>query len=218
LRNAIFEAGGGHIGNYSECSFNSEGEGTFKGGKSTNPYFGEIGVRHTEKEIKLEVVFPAWKETEILKAMIEAHPYEEVAHDLIQLENAYHQTGSGMVGELPDSLSEQDFLYLLKEVFNLSAIRHTPFTGQKVKKVALCGGAGSFLIGKAIASGADFYVTGDVKYHEFFDANGRLVIADIGHFESEQYTIDLLFDILSEKFTNFAVLKTGVNTNPVHYL
>lgn len=217
VRCALFEAGGGHIGNYSECSFNTSGEGTFKGGAETKPYAGTPGIRHTESETRIELVFPAWLERNICSALIKSHPYEEVAYDIISLDNVHPQTGSGITGELETAVSETDFLYLLQKVFKLQVIRHTPLRHKMVKKIALCGGAGSFLIGAAVASGADFYITGDVKYHEFFDANGRLVIADIGHYESEQYTIELLFDIISEKFPNFAVLKSVVKTNPVNY-
>jgi len=217
VRNAIFTAGGGQVGNYSECSFAVPGEGTFKGNDQTKPYVGKAGERHTEKETRIEVVFPEWIESSVLKAMISAHPYEEVAYDILSLDNQYQSIGSGLTGELKKPVSEADFLDLLKKAFKLSVVRHTPFRGKKVQKIALCGGSGSFLTEVAIASGADFYVTGDVKYHEFFDANGKLVIADIGHYESEQFTIDLLFDILSEKFLSFAVLKTGIITNPVHY-
>jgi putative NIF3 family GTP cyclohydrolase 1 type 2 len=149
--------------------------------------------------------------------MLQAHPYEEVAYDISTLDNEYASIGSGLVGYLKDPLGELEFLKKIKEAFKLGVIRHTGFTGKKVKKVAICGGAGSFMIKTAIASGADFYITSDIKYHEFFDAEGKLMVADIGHYESEQYTIDLLFDILKEKFTNFAVQKTGVKTNPVHY-
>ncbi len=217
VRSAIFAAGGGNISNYSECSFNTTGQGTFKPGEGTNAFIGTIDERHTEDEIKIEIIFPAWQEAGILAAMKTAHPYEEVAYGVSALDNQNQQVGSGLVGELPEPMSENDFLALLKQRFNLSVIRYTPLLGRQVKKVALCGGAGSFLIGAAVASGADFYITGDVKYHEFFDANSRLVIADIGHYESEQFTIDLLFDILSQKFLTFAVQKTGVKTNPVHY-
>ncbi len=217
VRSAIFNAGGGHISNYSECSFNIAGQGTFKPGEGTNPFTGKTGIRHTEDEIKMEMIFPAWMEQPVLKALVAAHPYEEVAYDIIGLDNQNQQVGSGMVGDLPGSLSENDFLKLLKEKFNLSVIRHTPLLGKPVKKIALCGGAGSFLIGAAAATGVDFYITGDIKYHEFFDANNRMVLADIGHYESEQFTIGLLFDILSQKFPTFAVQKTGVKTNPVHY-
>jgi hypothetical protein len=217
VRSAIFAAGAGHISNYSECSFNSAGFGTFKPGEGTAPFTGKIGERHIEDEIKMEMIFPAWKQQAILSGLFAAHPYEEVAYDIIGLDNQDQQVGSGLVGELPEPLSETAFLGLLKAKFNLSVIRYTPLLDKLVKKVALCGGAGSFLIGAAAASGADFYFTGDIRYHEFFDANNRLVVADIGHFESEQYTIDLLYDILSQKFPTFAIQKTGVKTNPVHY-
>lgn len=217
IRAAIFEAGGGNIGNYSECSFNAEGTGTFKAGDGTDPYVGEIGKQHQEKEVKIEVIFPNHLQDRILSAMIKAHPYEEVAYDVVALSNVFQQVGSGLVGELLEPIDELSFLSQVKAAFGLSVIKHTPLLNKKVKKVALCGGAGSFLIGKVIASGADFFITGDVKYHEFFDANNRLVIADIGHWESEQFTIDLLFDILKTKFPTFAVLKTEVKTNPVNY-
>ena len=217
VRTALFTAGAGNIGNYSECSFSVEGEGTFKGGESTDPFVGKPGERHTEKELRMEMVFPAWAENDILKALLQVHPYEEVAYDIFTIDNNHQHTGSGLIAELPKPIGEREFLGQLKLAFGLTVIRHSPLRDKPVEKIALCGGAGSFLIGAAIAAGADFYITGDVKYHEFFDANNRLVIADIGHFESEQYTIDLLFDILSEKFPNFAVLKTRVKTNPVNY-
>ncbi len=217
VRNAIFEAGGGQISDYSECSFNTEGQGTFKPGEGTNPFSGNIGERKLENEVKIEVIFPVWKERVILAAMIKAHPYEEVAHDIIALENRQDIVGSGLVGELPEPLDETAFLQMVKERFGLSMLRHTPLVGKMVWTVALCGGAGSFLIGPAIGAGAEFYISSDIKYHEFFDANDRLVVADIGHYESEQFTIDLLLDLLSEKFPNFAIQKTGVKTNPVQY-
>jgi dinuclear metal center YbgI/SA1388 family protein len=217
VREAIFKAGAGKIGNYSECSFNVPGKGTFKAGEGTDPYVGEVGKRHQEDEIKMEVIFPAYLQTRIISAMIEAHPYEEVAYDIIPLGNYFKEVGSGIIGELPDNLEETGFLHMLKTTFGLTVIRHTPLTGKSVKKVAICGGAGSFLIKKALGAGAGFYVTSDVKYHEFFDAEGKMVIADIGHFESEQFTTDLLTDVLQQKFPTFAVLKTEVNTNPVKY-
>ncbi|MEJ7586199.1 MAG: Nif3-like dinuclear metal center hexameric protein [Ferruginibacter sp.] len=217
VRDAIFEAGGGNIGNYSECSFNTQGEGTFKGGPGTDPFAGSPGTRHTENEIKIELVFPSWMEQTIYHALVKAHPYEEVAYDILSLDNMYTDIGSGLVGDLESPLPELAFLELIKKEFALSVIRHTPLRGKMVKKVAVCGGAGSSLINNAVNSGADFYITADVKYHEFFDANDKLVIADIGHYESEQYTIELLFDILRRKFTTFAVQKTVIKTNPVNY-
>jgi dinuclear metal center YbgI/SA1388 family protein len=217
VRDAIFKAGGGHIGDYSECSFNGEGTGTFKGQEGASPYVGEVGKQHQEREIKIEVIFPPWLENNIVNAMKAAHPYEEVAYDVVSLANKHHGIGSGIIGELPGPVSEIDFLTRIKNVFNLSVIRHTPLLNRPVKKVAICGGAGSFLVSSALAAGADMYITADVKYHEFFDANGLMVIADIGHYESEQFTIDLLAEILEGKFPNFAVLKTHVRTNPVIY-
>jgi len=217
VRGAIFAAGAGHISNYSECSFNTSGEGTFKAEKGTNPYAGEIGKRHTEKELKIEVILPSFLENRIIAAMKAAHPYEEVAYDVINLSNANPWVGSGVIGELAEPLKEEDFLTLLKKVFQLQVVRHTAFSGRAIKKAALCGGAGSFLVSKALASGVDVYVTADMKYHEFFDANGRMLIADIGHYESEQFTINLLQEILEQKFPTFAVLKTEVQTNPVRY-
>lgn len=217
VRNAIFMAGGGHIGNYSECSFNAEGTGTFKAGEGTNPYVGNVGTQHQEKETRIEVIFPSFLESKIVTAMKTAHPYEEVAYDVISLSNSDHSIGSGVIGEWPGSIDEKQFLTKLKEVFAVPVIRHTALLNKAIKRVALCGGAGSFLISKALAAGADAYITADIKYHEFFDANNRMLIADIGHYESEQYTIDLLQEILGQKFPTFAILKTEVRTNPVHY-
>ena len=214
---AIFKAGAGDIGNYGECSFNTEGIGTYRPQEGADPYIGEIGKRAETKEVKLEIIFPAHIQRQVISALQAAHPYEEVAYDVITLANEFVQVGSGIIGELNEAISEQDFLQQIKKTFHLQVIKHTPLLNKNVKKVALCGGAGSFLLPKAIAAGADFYITSDVKYHEFFDADGKLVFADIGHWESEQFTIDLLFDILQAKFSNFAVLKTGVMTNPVHY-
>lgn len=217
LVNALFSAGAGDIGQYSECSFSSAGNGTYKAGEGTNPFLGEKGTRHTEAEERVEVIFPKWLQTRVVKAMKANHPYEEVAYDVYELSNVYAETGSGLVGELPEAVAETEMLAKLQHIFKIPVIKHTALKGKPVKKIALCGGAGSFLTLAAVAAGADMYITGDVKYHEFFDAGGRLVLADIGHYESEQFTIDLLFDILREKFPNFAVLKTGVNTNPVCY-
>ncbi|PZP52558.1 MAG: Nif3-like dinuclear metal center hexameric protein [Pseudopedobacter saltans] len=217
VRNALFKAGAGNIGNYDQCSFNTEGHGTFKASEGTKPFVGHIGERHVEPETRIEVIFPKYLKGKVVAALISAHPYEEVAYDIYLLENDYAQVGAGLVGELPEALTEVDFLNLLKDRFQLQVIRHTQLLGKKIKKVALCGGAGSFLTGAAIASGSDIYVTGDVKYHEFFDADNKIVLADIGHFESEQFTIDLLFDYLRTKFPTFAVLKSDTKTNPIYY-
>jgi dinuclear metal center YbgI/SA1388 family protein len=217
VRAAIFGAGAGHIGAYSECSFGVEGQGTFKGGEGTQPFVGQRGVRHVEAEVRLEVILPVHLSQAVVDAMIGAHPYEEVAYDLVPLANPHNGIGAGLVGELASPMGEGALLKRLCGVFGVQVIRHTRLTGAPVRQVAVCGGAGSFLISNALAAGANFYITSDVKYHEFFDANDRLVVADIGHFESEQFTVDLLIDFLREKFSNFAVLKSDTRTNPVHY-
>jgi putative NIF3 family GTP cyclohydrolase 1 type 2 len=156
-------------------------------------------------------------ENKILKALFKNHVYEEVAYDLIPLANPNQTVGSGIIGTLPEVLSAEDFLQKLADLFKIPCIRHTVTTNRKIEKVAVCGGAGSFLIPNAIAMAADAFITADLKYHEFFDDEGRMLLADIGHFESEQFTIDLLAEFLSQNFPNFAVLKTGVHTNPVRY-
>jgi len=217
IKTAVFNVGGGNIGNYSECSFSVEGMGTFKASDGTNPFVGEIGKQHSEKELKIEIIFPSYLQSKIVNALIAAHPYEEVAYDLIPLANTYEQVGSGLIGELIEPLEEKNFLAKIKSAFGLEAIKHTQLLKKKVKKVAICGGAGSFLISKALAAKADFYITSDVKYHEFFDANNRMVIADIGHWESEQFTPDLIITVLRSNFPTFAVLKSETRTNPVQY-
>jgi dinuclear metal center YbgI/SA1388 family protein len=217
LSEALFAVGAGNIGNYSECCFVSEGIGSFKPEIEAKPQTGEIGKRETLPESKIEIIFPTWLQGQIIQAMKANHPYEEVAHDIFTLQNKNQQIGSGVIGTLAQPMEEMDFLKLLSTVFNIKAIRHTALLGKKIQRVAVCGGAGSFLTAAAKAEGADVYVTADVKYHEFFDADGQLLLADIGHYESEQFTIDLLFELLSNKFPNFALLKTSVNTNPVEY-
>ena len=217
VRNAVFEAGAGHIGQYSECSFNSEGTGTFKAEEGADPYVGEVGKRHAEKETKIEIVYPFYLEPQVVKALVDNHPYEEVAYDIFTMENVHQGIGAGVIGELKTEMTEAAFLKMLKDRFHLAVIRHTALRQRPIKKVAVCGGAGSFLIRPALSKGADIYISADIKYHEFFDAEGRMVVADIGHYESEQFTVDLLRGLLVEKFPTFAVLKTSVNTNPVQY-
>ncbi|MDB5202569.1 MAG: Nif3-like dinuclear metal center hexameric protein [Ferruginibacter sp.] len=217
LMDALFTAGAGAIGDYSDCSFSTTGNGTFKAGPGTNPFIGKINERHTEQEVRVEVIFPHWQEAGIIRAMKANHPYEVVAHDIYALTNLFQETGAGIIGELSESQPAEQFLQTLKNTFNIPVIKHSRMLNTAIRKVALCGGAGNFLTGAAIGAGADIYITADLKYHEFFDADGKLLLADIGHYESEQFSIDLLFDILSNKFPNFAVLKTGVHTNPVQY-
>jgi len=217
VQQALFNAGAGQIGAYSECSFSAEGMGTFKGSEQSNPTIGIKGIRETTPETRMEVILPGYLQKQVHAALINAHPYEEVAYDFIPLLNEHQLIGSGIIGELANEMSEMDFLTLLKGRFNLSVIKHTPLLGKNIRKIAVCGGAGSFLISKALQAGADFFISSDIKYHEFFDAENRMVIADIGHWESEQFTTELLFSYLTTKFPNFAVLKTAIHTNPVRY-
>jgi dinuclear metal center YbgI/SA1388 family protein len=217
VRNALFHAGAGNIGNYSETSFNAEGSGTFKGNTDSNPYVGEPGIRHTENEVRIETVYPFNLESKIIMALVLAHPYEEVAYDLYELTNQHQQIGAGMIGELEDPMDEDAFLFDVKEKMRARVIRHTEFIGRAIKKVAVCGGAGGFLLKQAIAAGADIFITADYKYHEFFDAEGKIMIADIGHFESEQFTQQLLYECIHKKFSGLAIRLTEINTNPVRY-
>lgn len=217
VRQAMFDAGAGHIGNYDQCSFNTEGTGTFRGNENTNPHIGEPGKLRHEPETKIEVIYPEWREAAIMKALRMAHPYEEVAYDIVQLANANQETGAGMVGRLPKAMSPESFLRHVQERMETGCIRYTAFPAGKVETVALCGGSGSFLLPKAIASGAQAFITADFKYHQFFDAEGKLAIMDIGHYESEQFTIDLLAEVLKDNFPTFAVRITDTNTNPVKY-
>ena len=217
VRQAVFQAGAGKIGKYGECSFNTLGTGTFKAEEGADPYVGEIGKQHQEQETKIEIVFPFYLENQVVRALIQAHPYEEVAYDIFTMENRHFGIGSGIIGELAEPKDEKEFLKVLRNTFHAEGIRHTDFIQRPVKKIALCGGAGSFLIPAALSAGADIYISADMKYHEFFDGDGKMMLADIGHYESEQFTTDLLHDLLVEKFPNFAVLKTSINTNPVRY-
>ena len=217
IRNALFNSGAGMIGKYSECSFNIDALGTFKAGEGAEPYIGKIGERHHENESRIEVIFPGYLQQQIIQNLKEAHPYEEVAYDIYPLSNLRNDIGSGLIGDFREPVLEEDLLFMLKTEFGLSVIRHTSFLHKKITKVALCGGAGSFLLAAAKAAGAGAYITSDLKYHEFFDADNTILLADIGHYESEQFTIDLLADILRQKFPNFAVLKTEIKTNPVKY-
>lgn len=218
VMNALFTAGAGNIGHYDECSFSIDGTGTFRGKEGSDPFIGTVGVRESVAEKRVEVIFENVKQSAILKALFAAHPYEEVAYDIYSLVNDYQLVGSGMIGELPAEMPEMDFLKLIREKMKAGSIRHTEVLGKKVKKVAICGGSGSFLLNDAIRAGADVFVTADFKYHQFFDADGRILIADIGHYESEQYTIRLFYEVISKKFTTFAVRLTEVNTNPVKYM
>ncbi len=218
LREALFAAGAGNIGNYSGCSFNSLGEGTFQAEEGSNPYVGEINEPHTEQEMRMEMVLPYYAKTKVLQALLKNHPYEEVAYDLLSLSNTNSTIGSGLIGELELEMAEVPFLTSVKNAFQCQSIRHTKFLDKKVSKVAVCGGSGSFLLSEAMAQGADVFISSDFKYHQFFEAENRIIIADIGHFESEQYTMELFYELITKKFTTFAIRLTKINTNPINYL
>ncbi|MBD2716574.1 Nif3-like dinuclear metal center hexameric protein [Microvirga sp. STR05] len=214
---ALYTAGAGQIGDYSDCSFRMEGIGTFTPGTDTNPFQGRPGQPETTPEQRVEVLLPLHLQRAALRALRQAHPYEEVAYEIIRLENEHQEVGSGMVGELPDALSPQEFRQRLKTALGVPVVKHTDFD-RPIKKVAICGGAGSFLINKARAAGADAYVTGDLKYHEYFGAEGQLLLCDVGHFESEQFTGEIFRDLLTEKFgSTFALFIAETYTNPVRY-
>jgi len=218
VRNAIFKAGAGSIGNYDNCSFNINGEGTFKANLKANPFVGEKEKIHTESETRIEVLLPNHISNKVISAMKEAHPYEEVAFDIINTEINDTTTGFGLIGELEEEINTNDFLNLIKETFNCEAIRHSPLINTTIKTVALCGGSGSFLINNAINNKADIFITGDIKYHDYFTTEDKIILADIGHYESEQFTKDIFYELVTKKIPTFAVRFSEVNTNPINYI
>jgi dinuclear metal center YbgI/SA1388 family protein len=218
VRLAMFNAGGGQIGEYDQCSYNLEGTGTFRASDEANPHVGEVGKMHQEPETRVELIVPKPLLSKVINALLKSHPYEEVAYDIYPLLNKNPRAGIGMVGMLPKPIDEIDFLKKIKKTFNADCIRHTPLRDKPIEKVAFCGGSGSSLLPKAIGVNADIFITSDVKYHQFFDADGKILLADIGHYESEQFTVDIFYELLTKKIPNFAVLKTNVKTNPIKYL
>ncbi|ESU26402.1 hypothetical protein FLJC2902T_28890 [Flavobacterium limnosediminis JC2902] len=224
LRNALFDAGAGKIGNYEDCSFNSKGIGTYMGNEESNPEIGERFEFVENEEIKIEVIFEKHLQSKILKALFTTHVYEEVAYEIYDLQNAHQNIGLGMIGELPQEMNETDFLKFVKEKIDCGGIRHSQFLNKSIKKVAVLGGSGSFAIKNAIASGADAFLTADLKYHQFYEAENKLLLADIGHFESERFTKNHIVDYLTKKISNFApsspfggIILSQENTNPVKY-
>lgn len=218
IRDALFAAGAGNIGKYGECSFNTAGIGTFRPGEDANPAIGHAGgARELVGEIKIEVLVQKHAEGKVLKALFDNHPYEEVAYELVALQNPNQELGAGLIGTLPVPMEEHEFLEFLKDRMKTGCIRHTALRNKKIERVAVCGGSGSFLLKDAIRANADIFITGDFKYHQFFDADGRIIIADIGHYESEQFTVELFEEILKKKFPNFAILLSNLSTNPVKY-
>ncbi len=218
VRRALFDAGAGDIGNYDSCSYNLDGKGTFRGNELTNPYAGKKNQLHVEEETRIETIFPKHLQSGIISALLKAHPYEEVAYDIYPLDNDFAQTGIGMIGELAEPVDEVQFLRKLKNIFGCPVIRHTRLLGKAIKTIAVCGGSGSSYLGKAIAQKADIFITGDFKYHQFFDAEQQIIIADIGHYESEQFTKEVFYELLTKNFPKFAIHLSETNTNPVNYL
>ncbi|MBO9613667.1 MAG: Nif3-like dinuclear metal center hexameric protein [Dyadobacter sp.] len=214
---ALFEAGAGEIGEYRNCSFRGEGLGTFLPSNNANPAIGTRGELETVNEHRVEIMLPSHLQGQVLGALKRAHPYEEVAYYMSALENENQEVGAGAIGELPEALDTIAFLTHLKHSMEASVIKHTDPTGKVIRRVAVCGGAGSFLLRNAISAQADVYVTADYKYHEFFDAEGRIMICDLGHYESEVFTKNLLHDYISGKFSNFALCLSEISTNPVRY-
>jgi len=218
VREAIFNAGAGKIGNYDHCGFSVSGTGSFRAGEGTNPYTGQKGKIHFANEIRFETIFFSHLKEKVIKALLGAHPYEEVAYDLYPLENNNIEIGLGCTGDLTEPVSEIDFLNKISSVFQAPGIRYSGLTGKSVKKVALCGGSGAALLNDAVSSGADAFVTGDIKYHTFFEADGRILIVDCGHYESEKFSIEILKNLIVKKFPKFAVRFSETNTNPINYL
>lgn len=218
VQQALFDAGAGHIGNYSDAGFSHTGIGTFKGNEHSNPKIGKKGQRESVEEVKFEVIFPSYLESGIIEALKSSHPYEEVAYDVVSLNNRLNSVGSGMVGILPKQVSELDFLRTIKRKLKSGAIKYTALTGKPVSKVAVCGGAGKFLLQDAIKAGAQIFISSDFKYHDFFEAEGKIVVVDAGHYETEQFTSHLLHDYLLEKFPIIAPRLSKTITNPINYL
>lgn len=217
-RNALFNAGAGCIGDYDACSYNIQGEGTFRAGADCHPFCGEIGELHMEKETRIEMILPAFKKMAVTRALLSVHPYEEPVVDFYPLANTWEQAGSGVVGELPEEENELDFLLRIKELFDVGCVKHSRFTGRPIREVAICGGSGAFLIKDAIAYGADVFLTGEAKYNDFYDVEDRILLAVIGHYESEICTKDIFYNIISKKFPTFALHLSNVSANPVKYL
>jgi dinuclear metal center YbgI/SA1388 family protein len=218
VRDALFAAGAGEIGNYDKCGFSIEGTGSFRGGVNTEPFAGEKGKFHLEKEIRFETIMLSHLKEQVIKALLATHPYEEVAYDLYSLENEYNGAGFGCIGELADSVEEIEFLNSVSEIFNAKGVKYSKLTGKKIKKVALCGGAGVNLLSDAVRAGAHAFITSDIRYHDYFHAANAILLVDTGHYESEKYSTEILYDLIIKKFPTFAVRFSETNTNPINYL
>ncbi len=218
VREALFEAGAGVIGNYDRCGFAVNGTGSFRGNSESDPFVGEKGYEHFEKEVRYETILFSHLKDKIINTLLKAHPYEEVAYDIYPLANENIEIGLGCVGDLKKPLVEREFLELISKTFNAGGLRYSGAAGKKIKKVSLCGGAGVSLLNEAVASGADAFVTSDIKYHNFFDAEGNILLVDTGHYESEKFSTEILYELIRKKFPTFALRFSEINTNPINYL
>ena len=218
VRQAIFSAGAGEIGNYDSCSYNLQGKGTFKASENTNPFVGKKGELHTETETRIETVFPDFLRNKILRAMIESHPYEEVAYDIYPIENTHQKYGAGLIGELRETIDEVSFLHIVKEKLDIECLKHSQILGTKVKKVAVCSGACGFLINQAQRQGADVFISAELKYDQYISAQKKILLVDAGHYETELYIKKLFYDLITKNFTKFAVEFSKNFTNPIKYL
>nr|WP_321378226.1 Nif3-like dinuclear metal center hexameric protein [uncultured Bacteroides sp.] len=218
VRRALFDAGCGNLGNYDSCSYNLEGEGTFRAQEGTHPFCGKVGELHKEKEIRIETILPSFKKNAVIRALIAAHPYEEPAFDLYSLKNSWSQTGSGVIGDLEFPETELDFLKRIKKTFEVGCLKHNKLTGKLISKIALCGGAGAFLLSDAINQKADAFITGEIRYHDYFGHENDILMAEIGHYESEQYTKEIFYTLLKDIFPNIEIQISKINTNPIKYL
>jgi dinuclear metal center YbgI/SA1388 family protein len=217
VRQSLFDAGAGRIGNYDRCSYNIQGQGTFRASDNTNPFVGEKNKIHYEDEVRIEVIFPTYLEKQLIAALLAVHPYEEVAYDLYPLTNTFPKMGAGMIGDLESEMDEKVFLEKTKELLQIPVIRHSSLLKRRIKRVAVCGGSGVFLLPAAQKAGAHIFLTGDIKYHDFFETGNGIILADIGHFESEQFSKELIYSLLKEKFPTFAFLLAENDSNPVKY-
>ncbi len=218
VREAVFSAGAGTIGNYDQCSFNIPGQGSFRGSENTNPFAGEKGKLSFEDEIRIETIFPSYLEKAVIEALLSVHPYEEVAYDIYPLDNAFDRIGEGMTGILVTPLEAIPFLQHVKTVFSCASIRYAGPADKPIRTVAVCGGSGGFLIPEAIRQETDAFISSDFRYHQFFTAENKILIADIGHYESEQFSKEIIFEFLTKKYSNFAIHFSESITNPVKYL
>lgn len=214
---ALWNAGAGRMGNYDRCAYMTDGRGTYRPLPGADPAIGTVGQSHTEAETRIEVVFPTAISGRVVQAMLKAHPYEEPAFDLIPLANDITSAGLGVIGSLKTPMPASEYIAWVKQALGIGAIPYAGDARRMVHRVALCGGAGAEFIGNAIAAGADLYMCGDLKYHDFTTHADSIVLADIGHYESEQCTKEIFYDIIQKNFPNFATYYAEEDKNPISY-